>query len=553
VGLQKRAERQIKRTEGGIADPQGRETGIIDQWRDDPELFVREAIGVNEKTRRGLVISDQQKEGLRELGKLTRAKYKLWLSENRPELNVVRTEEEIEYAKKDGISIMSGKGTGKDAFGAWAIIWFMSCFPFPKLPCTATSASQLESVLWSEVSKWLHLQDEDGNYVCIVRDDFDLQAKRMYYNKLPKKQRGKEWFAEARSVNKHDSQEAQAQCLAGRHTDYMMYVVDEASAVPDPVFTIFEGGLTQKCNIILMIFNPTQRSGFAYKSHFGTEEAKTPWIRLHWDSEKSPLVSRTQVQKMEDKYGRESNTFRVQVRGLPPTVDDDTLIPDDWVYSAIEKHEDMIPSKSDPVIMGVDPALGGGAEAVITVRKGPKQTDQWIYPIIADHKELGAHVVNKANDVEADAIFIDTIGIGSSVYTYVQDFYSRSKTHSVDVRRSSSDESKYARLRDEIWWNMRERFRAGTISILDDEILRGQLNSIKIMSPDAKGRTRIEDKRDYTRRAGGGNLDRADALMLTFRMNDEFLRTSKEQDDEDAYEREPMGVGVHDEFGWMGS
>jgi len=178
---------------------------------------------------------------------------------------------------------------------------------------------------------------------------------------------------------------------------------------------------------------------------------------------------------------------------------------------------------------------------------------QFIYPIIADPDELGLHVVNKAIEFEADDIEIDSIGIGAGVYSYVKQYYERDKVHAVDVRRSSSDESKFVRLRDELWWRMRERFRVGTIAILDDEILRGQLSSIKLMPADVRGRIKIEDKRDFRKRAGGGSLDRADALMITFRRSDALIKGQKEQDeDDDAYDDELVGAG-DSKHSWMGA
>ena len=52
-------------------------------------------------------------------------------------------------------SVRSGHGIGKSAVEAWAVIWFLSTRPFPKIPCTAPTQHQLFDILWAEVSKWL--------------------------------------------------------------------------------------------------------------------------------------------------------------------------------------------------------------------------------------------------------------------------------------------------------------------------------------------------------------------------------------------------------------
>ncbi len=524
---------------------------VLIRWREKPVLFVEEAIGVNEKTRPGLKMSSQQRGGLRELAKLTKAKDNIWLEQN-SNGRYKASSEDREYAKKIGISIMAGRGPGKDAFAAWAIIWFMTCFENPKIPCTAPSAGQLQSVLWSEIAKWLDLRDTDGNNVCLVRDWFELQSTRMFYKHPDLNIRGKRWFAEARTVSQNQSHERQTQTLAGRHEKYMLYIIDEAAGVPDPVFDVSEGALTQKCNIMLIIFNPVKRNGFAFKTHYGKPGEKARWIRLRWDAEKSDLVTKEHIDGLAEEHGRESNFFLVHVKGLPPRIESDTMIPDDWVAAAIERNDEIMPAVDDPKVMGVDPALGGGSEAVVSIRHGARQTEQLIYPLIADPDELGKHVVNKANEIDADAVFIDTIGIGIAVYQYVRKYYDRSKVHAVDVRRKTSEFSKCHRLRDELWWKARERFRLGTVGIIEDEVLRSQLASIKMIEPSTEGKFRAETKPMMKTRNAGG-LDRADALILTFTYDDAILKGAKRQNDLDVYEKPEYRREYADRNSWMGA
>src|ERR1700728_4609463 len=47
------------------------------------------------------------------------------------------------------VSIRSGHGTGKSAFEAWCIPWFLSCHFPAKVPCTAPTSHQLHDVLWA--------------------------------------------------------------------------------------------------------------------------------------------------------------------------------------------------------------------------------------------------------------------------------------------------------------------------------------------------------------------------------------------------------------------
>jgi len=161
---------------------------LVAQWTLDPVLFVEEDLKVHRRYG-GRGISTQQKKALVELGKLVRYKVayskkvdafqksREWPNHEIYEDELRKYKETLDptmvkYAKKRGISIMSGQGTGKDGFASWAILWFLTCFPNPKVPCTAPTAHQLYDVLWAEVSKWMRNshKGENDEYVESVCD-----------------------------------------------------------------------------------------------------------------------------------------------------------------------------------------------------------------------------------------------------------------------------------------------------------------------------------------------------------------------------------------------
>lgn len=516
---------------------------MLIRWALDPVLFVEEALGVNGNAgdRANPGITTQQRDGLVKLGKLVNAKIKLGEGGK-------LSAEEKEYAGKIGMSIMSGHGTGKDGFAAWAILWFMTCFPYPKLPCTAPNASQLESVLWSEISKWLHRRDKDGNPYCIIKDIFTVQGKKVFRNDLEDKDEvGNRWFAEARTVNMNQSADKQAETLAGRHEDFMMYLIDEASGVPDAVRQPFEGGLTGLCNFIIEIFNPTHRSGYSFRTHFGKAVETKQWVKLHWDAEESELVPKEHIENVAKKHGRKSNFFLIRVSGLPPESDEDTLIPDNWVYAAQQRNLEPLPA--DPVFVGVDCAMGGGDEAVAKARKGGKIIDGRTWPKIQKTSELGTEIVSFCAEVEADLVMIDCIGIGKGVYDFVCLFMPSHKVIPVDVREAAREPKRFYRSRDELMWKMRTAYEKGLMDIPeDDDDLRSQTSSMKYERAvqHLGGCIKVESKRDMKKRQKG-SPDHADAVMLTFARDMAMLRVDKDRDSYD--EEEPMESQV--ENTWM--
>ena len=61
----------------------------------------------------------------------------------------------IDLAQSPKVAIKSGQGVGKTGLEAVALLWFLCCYPYPRIVATAPTKQQLHDVLWSEVSKWM--------------------------------------------------------------------------------------------------------------------------------------------------------------------------------------------------------------------------------------------------------------------------------------------------------------------------------------------------------------------------------------------------------------
>lgn len=459
-------------------------------WQENPRKFVAEAIP-------GIQLSHQQEEGFDQLRKLISAKIKLANSEP-------MTEEEREYAKKIGISIMSGKGTGKDTFAALCILYFLSCFSFPKIPCTAPTGHQLKDVLWAEINKWLRQSKVAG--------DLTWQSDKVFHNAA----KGKEWFAVARTCNPRATAEEQAETLAGFHEDYLMILIDEASRVPDPVFTALESTLTGKCNFAILIFNPTRTKGFARDSQF---KDRSRWITLHWDAEESERVPKSFVEERAKKYGRDSNFFRIFVKGLPPMSGEKLLIEWDWAEEAIDR--DVEPIAEDILVFGIDVGAGGDS-SVIQPRRGPvfgkcESNDT------SDSEVLTNWIIGQIRKHEPDVVMVDTIGVGWAIEGNLRTRCPDVKVIGINVQEAAADDTRFYRLRDELCWSLREKFEKRVVSIQDDPLLIGEMTSIKYDDERPDGKIKVESKKDMKKR-GVESPNRFDAAMLTEYYQYETLR-----------------------------
>ncbi len=469
-----------------MAGPEQGAVDVVRRWSKDPELFIAEALKVK-------FLSTQQKQACAAIKQLVWAKVNVGLGKK-------TTDAEKKMAKKVGISIMSGKGTGKDAFTAMIIVWFLCCFTRPLVPCTAPTGHQLSDVLWSEINKWLCGTPDN---VPLVRDWLTWQKDKLFLTE----RKGRDWYAIARTSSPKDSAEAQEETLQGFHEDYMMIVIDEASGVMPPVFKPLESTMTGLCNFILMIFNPTQSTGFAIDSQ---RKERDRWVCLQWNAEDSELVSKDSIADKEQKYGRDSNYFKVNVLGLPPVSGNDILIPYEWVIGAIDA--DLEPLDDDPEVAGID--VGAGGDPTIYLRqRGPK-----VYPIEFINSPQSIEVRNwlmgKMFKYEPKAAMIDNIGIGWGITGDLQEDMRSAETTVIGVNVGiRCDDGKFFQVRDKLAWRLRERFEAGNLSIPDDPILIAECTTIKYVDYHNGHLTKVESKKDMLKR-GLTSPNRFDALAM---------------------------------------
>lgn len=404
------------------------------------------------------------------------------------------------------VTVRSGHGTGKDACAAWVILWFSFTRPYAKVVCTAPTARQLSDILWSEISKWIRKST-------VLREELVVQKDKIF-----NRESSKEWWIRAVSASVKATKEEQAETLAGFHGEHLLLVVDESSGVPDPVYIPVEGAMTQEDNKLLLIGNMTKDKGYFYDSHFHTE-IKKAWKRLHWNSEDSTNVDKSYPLYMAAKYGKESNVYRIRVKGDPPLSDETTLIPLAWAQQCIGNEISV--SEEDPLYLGVDVARHGDDSSVILPRKGLR-IDPWEEFQGMDTVWVAGQVSQVYQELEADGVAIDEIGIGAGVY----DTLFRKNLpglQGVNVANSSSDQLQWHRLRDELWLAVRDKCMRSQYSFPvaklpgEQETFGDQIaNELSSLTYDfdANGAFLVESKKAAKLR-GVVSPNVADALCLT--------------------------------------
>ncbi len=248
------------------------------------------------------------------------------------------------------MAVSSGHGIGKSTLASWIVDWIMATRADSQGTITANTFTQLQMKTWAAVRTWTKL--------CLIGNWFEMTSTLMYAPENKQK-----WFCGPQSCREENSE-----AFAGQHaiTATSFYLFDESSAVPDAIFEVAEGGLTDGHPMIFLFGNATRSSGKFHRACFGSERNR--WDTVTIDSRDSRFTNKTQIAEWAKDYGEDSDFFRVRVRGLPPTASDLQYISSALVYEAQQRKVETL--KDDPLVCGLDVARGGGDMSVFRFRRG---------------------------------------------------------------------------------------------------------------------------------------------------------------------------------------
>ncbi len=163
------------------------------------------------------------------------------------------------------------------------------------------------------------------------------------------------------------------------------------------------------------------------------------------------------------------------------------------------------------VIFGCDIARFGGDETAIALRAGTRVLSITTWSKF-DLMETCGRIVNLEREYHPVALHVDEIGLGGGVVDRLREL--RLPVIGINVGLAARDPEKFLNLRAEYFHGLATRFRDGEIDIPPDDLLVGQLASIRYRY-DSRGRMLIESKEDAAKR-GVPSPDRAESVMLAF-------------------------------------
>ena len=397
-------------------------------------------------------------------------------------------------AANDRVSIKSGHGVGKTAFESWVVLWWLLSHYPCKVAVTANTAHQLSDILWTEIDKWARgLPEGFKNLLEFKNDKISLKG-------------ASDSYAVARTSRRENPE-----ALQGFHSENMLFICEEASGIPDVVFQVAEGALSTEGAKVVMCGNPTRSDGFFYESFHSMRHM---WHNITVSCHEGEYVSQDFLDNMAEKYGVESNVYRVRVLGNFPTQSDDVLVPLHIVEEATVR--DIEASPTTPVVWGLDVARFGGDRSALAKRQGQVLIDPIKTWQNKDLMELAGIILTGYEacnyKTRPQAIYIDAIGLGAGLADRLREL--DLPAVAVSVSETASLKERFGRLRDELFWNAREWFEGRDVHIPEDDTLIQEITSIRYKYL-STGKLKVESK-DEMKKRGQRSPDVADAFVLTF-------------------------------------
>ena len=357
--------------------------GWLFQVRNDPLRFALEAFPWGEP---GTPLEDEslrpwQMEFLRDLGGHLRDRN----YNGRDPVRPVR------------MAAVSGHGVGKSALSAILLLFLHHTRPGGSGTVTASTAEQLYDKTFKELGKW------HGMSLCRDLSVYSRSKQNMHLHA----EEDPSWGLRGVTSSKENATAIQGQHSKGSTS---FYLVDEASGVPDEIFQACYGGMAVSEGVFIMFGNGIKATGEFHKAFHGS--------RSLWDARS---VSCLDVFGMDhpysrdiiDEYGMDHDVTRVRVLGQFPNQAENQFIGFDDIKGSQGCR--FPPEPEDPLILGVDVAMGGGDSSVIYPLRGRDATGEPEIVRNTNLMSLAMQVARRIDRDDARYVYIDETGLGRGV------------------------------------------------------------------------------------------------------------------------------------------
>lgn len=405
------------------------------------------------------------------------------------------------------VAVASGHKVSKSHTDAGIALWFYCSFEDARVIMSSVTSRQVDQILWRELRMMFSraVQPIDGEMHELARSG--LKSK------------------DFREIVGFTAKEAEA--VAGISGRNLLYILDEASGIPDLIFEAIEGNRAGGARI-LMTSNPTRTEGEFFDAF---HEKKDFYKTLQVSSEDTPnvragrtviagLATREWVEEKKLEWGEDSPLYKVRVKGQFVLKEEGKVISLHLITASEDRWDDE--PYEGRLQIGLDPAGpgGGGDESVFGTRRGRKIGRLLAFRGLNDEGHLVQLLsILKDEKKERDQIpvvVIDREGpIGSSLFGFLRNYADANPTAFELCAVRASDRAQrrpdiYDRMRDELWASLQLWLRDGAIP--EDAKLAKELHCpdwIQIVN----GKLKVTGK-DEMKKVLKRSPDRADAVAL---------------------------------------
>jgi phage terminase large subunit len=306
--------------------------------------------------------------------------------------------------------------------------------------------------------------------------------------------------------------------LQGFHNEHMTYLLEEASGIDRNIVEQIEGTISNADRLLLQIGNPNDRDSDFF-------DAFTKNRRLYhcmtWDAEETSerrpdIVNPERNLLLEAKYGRESDAYRVRVKGEFPRADADAIFAIEDLEKCLKVDRRRAAKMGKNKSFGIDYARMGSDDSVIAQRMGRAIITLDHFSHVEPSKVTAAAFVmqHKWGWTDDETQYIpDAGGMGQGL---MSTFYNAGKRIFEFHNGGKAQESDvYDNRISEAWFYLKALVETHTVHLPDDNRLLMQLSTRKYVIDEKTGKIRLE-KKDKVKERTGESPDLADAVAMAF-------------------------------------
>lgn len=362
----------------------------------------------------------------------------------------------LNIQNKKFVCVKSAHKTGKTSGCAMAMLWLLMTHNHAKVVLLSGALlGGMKTSILPEIRLWYNNAPQD--FKNLLSDTFQQTWSSGGF------------FARSPSINKGDG-------VVGTHSEQgtLMFIIDEAASARNEVFENSEGSLQGNDVYCILPSNPRYNSGFFHDICIGKDKR---FEVLHFSALDNPLLDKDWAQSIEDRYGIESNAYKIKVLGQFPSQSHDCLYDYNLVSQAMGR-KDL--QGFNERVWALDPAGLGTDDGVLAKRRGPV-----VYGIESLKGAVRANevvswvteqVINTPQEERPKYLIVDMVGLGSLVAFFDLEEYGVQVVE-LNPGWTANDNKRFFNIASELYWTFKEAVLDG-MQIIYDANLLSQMSEI---------------------------------------------------------------------------